>query len=51
MENNNNLNKNEEKTAVIKALKVAFFAGLGFWAAGPIGAVLGLVIACVKMDK
>ncbi len=50
MENNNNLNKSEDKAAVIKALKVAFFAGLGFWAAGPIGAILGLIIACAKMD-
>lgn len=40
--------KNVGKDLIIKSLKIAVFCGLGFWAAGALGAVIGLIIAMAK---
>ena len=42
MENNNN------KDILMKCLKVAVFTGLGFWAAGMLGGLIGMIIAVSK---
>lgn len=42
-------NKTNDKELLMKALKVAVFVGLGYWAAGPLGAVIGLVIVVSKL--
>lgn len=42
-------NKSSDKELLMKALKVAVFVGLGYWAAGPLGAVIGLVIVVSKL--
>ena len=47
MENNNGF----DKGYMISIIKVALFCGLGFWAAGPLGAVLGLILALAKTNK
>ena len=44
-------NKNKQldtKTVAIKAVKIAIFAGLGYVAAGPLGALVGLILAMAK---
>ena len=45
MEDNNN---NQTKAVMIKAAKIAVFAGLGYIAAGPLGALGGLILAMAK---
>lgn len=47
MENNNGFNKGY----LVQVLTVAIFCGLGFWAAGPMGAVFGLILAMSKAGK
>lgn len=36
---------------LIKVVKVAVFCGLGYWAAGPFGAIIGLFIATQKTKE
>lgn len=46
---NNNLNGGGLKESIIKIVTVALFCGLGFWAAGGLGAAVGLIIAMGKV--
>ena len=48
MEDNKNSNKSEPKALALKALKIGIFAGLGYMAAGPLGALVGLILAMAK---
>lgn len=44
-------NKNKQldtKTLAIKAIKIGLFAALGYVAAGPLGALVGLILAMAK---
>lgn len=40
--------KIETRTLVTKAVKIALFSGLGYMAAGPLGALIGLILAMAK---
>ena len=48
MEIKNEVRKDETKALLWKAAKIAIFAGLGYVAAGPLGALVGLILAMAK---
>ena len=48
MDENKNKQQMDTKTVAIKAVKIAIFAGLGYVAAGPLGALVGLILAMAK---
>lgn len=42
---------NTDKELTMKCLKIGLFAALGFWACGPLGAIIGLVVAISKVGQ
>lgn len=48
MEDNNKNKQMDTKTLAVKAVKIGLFAGLGYVAAGPLGALVGLILAMAK---
>lgn len=42
---------NADKDMALKCLKIGLFAALGFWACGPLGAIIGLVVAISKVGQ
>lgn len=40
--------QNTDKELMTTCLKIGLFTALGFWACGPLGAVIGLLVAVYK---
>ena len=40
---------NQDKDFMVSCLKIGLFTAIGFWACGPLGALIGLVVAISKV--